>query len=434
MTWSQILERIWKLRYFIVFSAGICAAAATVIVWLTPERYLATATIQLETKFQANAEQYAVTNKQIDNFVKSQAAVIKDPRVTGMVAERLGWTNSYALAQQFNNSSAAGNRDFRTWLGDIIADGIILNFTEGSPSFTVGYVGLSPVEAQTMVGFIRDAYIENSRYEGRRNAGENEAKLDREIAQLRERMTAIEDRNTAFGKANDVILNADGISLTEMRMNSAVSALVLPSRPKVEIPVGSAAYDRQLSEIDGEIARFSQSLGPNHPRLKDLRAQREELAVAANKIVTPQPVERGPSPEEIRKQRENEYLAKAGAIETAKRYHAELELLEARFAALTQQRENYALDSVSQRPGASSGGAVSARGDVYYPRANFAIPAAAGFGALFAMLTGLLFSLLQIRVRSAEDLKSLDLKVLGTGEKRSGRKNSKLLRPVFRAA
>ena len=434
MTWLQILARIWSLRYFIVISSAICAAAATVVVWTIPERYLATATIQLETQFQANAEQYAVTNKQVDNFVKSQAAVIKDPRVTGMVAERLGWTNSYALAQQFNNSPAAGNRDFRTWLGDIIADGIILNFTEGSPSFTVGYVGLSPVEAQTMVGYIRDAYIENSRYEGRRNAGQNEATLDREIGELRERMTALEDRNTAFGKANDVILNADGISLTEMRMNSAVSALVLPERPKVEIPAGSAAYDRQLSEINGEIARLSQSLGPNHPQLKTLRIQRDELAEAASKIVSPQPIDRGPSQDEIRRQRESEYLAKAGAIETAKRYHAELELLEARFAALTLQRENYALDSVSQRPSASSGGAVSASNDVYYPRANFAIPAAAGFGALLALLTGLLFSILQIRVRSADDLKGLGLKVLGSGKKETGRKSWKPLRPVMQTA
>ena len=48
------------------------------------------------------------------------------------------------------------------------------------------------------------------------------------------------------------------------------------------------------------------------------------------------------------------------------------------------------------------------------------------------MLIGLLFSLLQVRVRSAEDLASLDLAVLGSGKKKTGARKLRFPAPALR--
>lgn len=430
---AQFAQCIWRLRIFISASALFGATAAAIVVERIPERYLATATIVLETRLEANADQYDVSVKQIDNYVKSQAAMIQDPRVTGLVVDQLGWTESYELAQEFQRSGAGSGRDFRSWLGDLIADRLVLNYTEGSPSFDVGYVGFSPVEAQTMVGLVRDAYIENSRRQRRSEADENAQRLDGEINALRSRMEALERRNAEFSRKNDVILQSDGTSLTEMQLRNAASAVLPPlaQLPRIEGDTVTP-QNRQLAELDGEIARLSTTLGPNHPRLQDLRSQRAELA---STIVAPRPVATPASKslEQIQREREAEYLSKADAIATAQRYDAELKALEARFAALTDRREAFSLDGATQRPGASSGGAVKPYGGVYYPRAQFAILGAAGFGAVFALLIGLLFALLQVRVRSTEDLRKLDLPVLGGPKTSAGAGRQRFFpTPAFR--
>ena len=119
---------------------------------------------------------------------------------------------------------------------------------------------------------------------------------------------------------------------------------------------------------------------------------------------------------------ESEYFSKAEAIQTAKRYADELAALEAQFAQFSQRRQAYALDKESLRPTASSSGPVVPLDEIYYPRRDFAVAGAAGFGALLASLLGLLFSFTQFRVKSNDDLSQLDMPVLGlsqTGSRRS---------------
>lgn len=282
-----------------------------------------------------------------------------------------------------------------------------------------------------MVGLVRDAYIENSRRQRRSEADENAQRLDGEIDALRSRMEALERRNAEFSRKNDVVLQSDGRSLTEMQLRNAASA-TLPRRaqlPEVEVDTVTPE-NRQVAELDGEIARLSATLGPNHPRLQDLRSQRAELASV---MVAPRPAATPvtKSLEQIQREREAEYLLKADAIATAQRYDAELKALEARFAALTDRRQAFSLDGATQRPGASSGGAVTPFGGVYYPRANFAILGAAGFGALLATLVGLLFALLQVRVRSAEDLRQLGMPILGKPAKTAGARKSLFPAPAL---
>jgi len=417
---AQLIQRIWSLKFFILSSGILCLLGAFATIQSMPNRYIASAPIKLETQFEANAQQYAVDSQQIDAFVRSQAEIVKDPVVTGRVVDQLRWTESYQLAQDFRQSNAGPKTDFRTWLGNMVADRIVLGFTEGSPSFTLSYVGLSPEEARTMVTVLRDAYIENSLSTGRSLAEDQEIRLDRQLDILRERLQRVEERNSEFGRRNDVVLNADGISVTELQLRNAAAATLPNHRLNSAAPENTNVFQKELDEIDSKIARLSLTLGPNHPRLLTLKTERAEFADNVPEQSAPPVVRNQPSIQEIQRQREAEYLAKADAIATAKRYDAELKSLETRFAALSKQRQNYALDSVIQRPTASSGGAVTSEGDVYYPRATFAIIGAGVFGALLGLLLGLLGSLLQLRVQSDRDLQGLGFKVFGKRDSAAG--------------
>lgn len=419
MTWGQIIARLWALRYFAIASGIFCAIVAAITVSVIPERYLATARIDLETKFETNAEQYEVNKKQVDVFVRSQAAMAQDVRVTGRVVDALRWTESYRLAREYQNSSQAGYLDFRSWLSEMLADRIILQFEEGSPSFTIGYVGLSPSEAQTMVSLLRDAYIENSLASERDYAAKNQQRLENRLETLRAKIVRLEKRNEDFGRQNDILLSPQGLAVTELQLRAAAAApFYANSQNTVVNQSPPGPLDKDIEELDAQIARASVTLGPNHPNLKDLVARRADLSKMADNLrASSIPMSQPTNEQTELRLRENEYLEKADAIATAKRYDSELEALEARFTLLTEQLRNYALDSTTQRAGASAAGAAIAHGDVYYPRAAFAIAGSGVFGTFFAFTIGILLGLLQVRVLSKEDLEDLGLAVFGSEKK-----------------
>ena len=417
MSIKSLLMRIWSFRYFIIASAVICAAAASIVVAYLQNRYLATATIQLDTRVESQAEEYAVGSKRIDAFVRTQAETIKDIRVTGRVVDRMGWTQSFGLAQEFNRTGRQTGEDFRTWLGGRVADRILLSFEEGSPSFRVSYVGLSPNEATTMAGVIRDAFVEYSATGSRSAASSNVAWIDQRLSSLRSEMAVLEKRNSEFGRQNDIILDQNNLSQAERSLAQVSSAPLLPidQRSSVSAELPSPAK-KQLAQLDSEIASLSTTLGPNHPRLRALQATRAELERAISQTVsTAQAVNRTSEvPREIRQaEAEATYLAKAEAIQTAKQYAAELAALEQQFAELSQRKQAFALDSATLRPTARSDGPVVPLGEVYYPRRTFAILGAAGFGALLAAFLGLFLSFLRLRVKSSDDLHELGIPVLG---------------------
>ena len=200
-------------------------------------RYFASATIQLDTRFENSSDKYAIGSRQIDTFVQTQAAVIKDISVTGRVVDSLGWTNSYSLAQEYNQSGVQSGSDFRTWLGNQVADRIVLSFEEGSPSFTVGYVGLSPEEANTMVDLIRQTYVDFTVERARDEASQNEGWMNDRLAALRQQMSILEKRNSDFGLENDVLLDVNGISQAEIELRGAPYGVIAESQlatPRVE--------------------------------------------------------------------------------------------------------------------------------------------------------------------------------------------------------
>ena len=413
---KALMRRLWSLRYLMLISACVCAASAAVMASLIPSQYIATADIQLNTRVEGSAGLYAVGSRQIDSYVKTQAAVVKDIQVTGKIVDDLGWTQSYALAQQYNRSVGNSGLDFRTWLANRVADRIVLNFQEDTPVFSVGYVGLSSQEAVTMAQLVRDAYIDYSGQSRRSEAGQSEAWIDERLAGLRSRIQLLEKRNRDFGQKNDIYLNVDGISNVELKLREVSSYPILPSDQKEPVTARTTPpAKRELTEIDAEIARLSITLGPNHPQIRDLEEKRRELALVAvteNTVAINEQSSLAVA-NSIRQRLEQELLAKATEIRTAKRYASELDVLERQFSELTQKRQNFALDSATLRPIAQSGGAVSSTNEVYYPKRTFAVAGAAGFGAIFAGLLGLLFSLLNLRVTSTTDLASLDLLVLG---------------------
>ena len=422
MNTAQIIARLWRAKAFIAASGVTCGASALGISYMFPDQYFATAGVQLDNIVQSDVQSYHVSSKQIDQYVKTQGEMARDFRVTGRVVDRLGWTNNFQLAQQYNREGAASGLDFRSWLARGIRAGVQLNFQEGSPSFQIGYSGFSPREARMMAGLVRDEFLSYSLEKRRQEAEANAEWVDGQIADLSEQMRQLEERNARFSREANLVITPEGLSMAEVRLRNAARAqeIILPSRSGSSVANPAV---RELAQVEAELASLSQSLGPNHPDIVSLRNRQQELRSAAATPVTPSRPSARPDNARVLQMRRQEYEAKADDIAVAKRYFDELEALREQFETLTLRREGFDLDAGTMRGGAVAVGEPVLQSGVYFPNRPLAVGVATGFGLLFSALLALFLSLLQLRIATPRDLELLDVERFGAKpDKKSKRK------------
>lgn len=415
MNLAQVSARLWKSKAFILASGLVCGGTALAISSTIPDQYFATASVQIDDVVQSDVQSYTVSNKQIDEYVKTKAELARDYRVTGRVVDRLGWTSNFELVQRYNREAAGSGLDLRTWLARGVREGVVLRFEEGSPSFQIGFAGYTPAEAQFMAGLIRDEFVAYTLEERRANAENSSAFTEDRLAELRQRLEALEKRNAEFARQSNIVLTPDGMSMAEIRLKNAVSASEPLYQGAAPVPTVPNPAMRELAQVESELAQLSGSLGPNHPDIVERRKRRAELQAAASRGVAQ--ISSGParrSNNEIARLRENEYIEKAEAIATAKRYFDEAEAIRKQFAELTKLREGYDFDADTIQGGAIAVGAPKLEEGVFFPNRPFATLAGLGFGMIFAALISLWFSLLQLKVATARDLEWLNVPRFGT--------------------
>ncbi|QWC56613.1 hypothetical protein F7D01_05450 [Erythrobacter sp. 3-20A1M] len=405
---DQLFGRIWRLRWFILASSMISGMAAIGATYLLPHRYAGIAEVSMDSQINSEQRSYSISNKQVDTYVRSQAELVKDYRVTGRVVDKLNWTSSNELAQQYNTYGRRTGLDFRTWLASRISANTSLQFEEGSSGFAIIYAGFDPQEAKSMAGLLRDAYIEYLLDRRRADARGQVDWVGKRKAYLEEQIRTLEKRSAEFSKKTGVVLTQDGLALAEIRLRNAASAVEIEQPTTLPGPIVSLER-KNLTAVEGQLAALSQTLGPNHPQIKDLEEKRDALqqsvAAAERARVVPTPPPTGPSLEKIR----SEFLAKANDIATAKRYFTELQALQQQYQALQQSSSNAQLDSNTIQSGAQADDEPTATGNVYYPDYRFSIPMAFALGAVLAILAGLLYSLLNMRVRTVKDLRIMNI-------------------------
>lgn len=406
MSLGQLLGRIWRLRWFIVASSVICGLTAAGASRLLPKRYAGVAEVSMDAAINSADKSYTVSAKQMDSYVKSEAALAKDYRVTGRVVDALNWTSSNEFAEQYRKSKSS--LDFRSWLALRISANTSIEFREGDGGFLIIYSGYDPQEARVMAGLVRQAFIDYLLEARRTQAQSRFGWVQDRMAELERRIRELERESSDFGRSKGVTLTPEGVSLAEMRLRSAAAAVPRGPSTHVIAAVPNPARS-ELIQTEGEIASLSKNLGPNHPQMQDLRKRRDALARMVAAAERAQTTAR-PSSDTLSIDRaRTEYFAQMGNIAQAKRYFAELQTLRNEYQNLQKSAANQQFDTTTIQAGAKALTEPTASGKVYYPNVGFSIPAAFGFGAALAILTGLLWSLLNLRVHSTKDLQDLDL-------------------------
>ncbi|EDL49324.1 Wzz/FepE/Etk N-terminal domain-containing protein [Erythrobacter sp. SD-21] len=414
MSIAQFFRMLWAKRLLVGAVTAATLFLAIFVSWILPPRYEATSRVMLDIVKPDPVTGDVIASQWARAYVKTQIELIRDYRVAGKAADAAGWLDSPELAKEYRESGADEDMDFRRWLAQRIIDHTEADLVAGSNILEITYSSTSPEPAAKLADLVRDAYVEQTLAFRREAARRNADWFDEQTETLRADLAAAQKEKTDFERANGVILTDDLVDTDTARLRALASSPP-PMQTQSMAGGGVAPSSGQLSQIDAAIAAASQTLGPNHPDLQQLRQQRSALAsaVARENAAQPRMVTSGPSLGSLYSAQQAKVLENAGAAGEARRLATDVLVLRDQYQKTAARAAELGQEANSNESGLTLLGDAVAPQMRTFPRYPLIAALAIAGGLALGIFLALCAELLWRRVRGAEELEILDAPVFG---------------------
>jgi polysaccharide biosynthesis transport protein len=287
---------------------------------------------------------------------------------------------------------------------------------EGSNILEITFSSSDPESAKKVADLIRQAYIDTSlsirRDQARRDAEWFEAQADK----IKTSMDAASAAQADYERQNGIVMADDKTDLDTARLRSLASAgavggaMIAPGAPV------SSAASVQLAQADAQLAEARKVLGPNHPELLALEANRNALA---KQVAQDMAAERSQASAAA-----SAASANAGAVERAveqtkarilgesdKLAHlsqlaSQTSLLKDEFDKTSARAAELRQEEAASDTGLTPLGYAAVPRSPSFPNKLLIIPGSIVLGLAAGVLVALLIELFNRRVRGVEDLRS----------------------------
>ena len=414
MSIGQFFRMLWAKRLLIGAVTAASLFLAIFVSWVMPPRYEATSRVMLDIVKPDPVTGEVIASQWARAYVKTQIELIRDYRVAGKAADQAGWLDSPILAEEYRESGMADDMDFRRWLAQRIIDNTEADLVAGSNILEITYSSTSADPAARLADLVRDAYVEQTLAFRQEAARRNAEWFQEQTETLREELAAAQQRKTEFERENGVILTDDLVDTDTARLRALASS---PPPMQTQTMTGGAVAPSsgQLAQIDAAIAAASQTLGPNHPDLQQLRQQRSAIAsaVARENAAQPRMVTSGPSLGSLYSAQQAKVLENAGAAGEARRLATDVLVLRDQYQKTAARAAELEQEAQSNESGLTLLGDAVAPQMRAFPRYPQIAAIALAFGLGIGVLLAIALELLWRRVRGVEELNMLDAPVFG---------------------
>lgn len=414
MNLFQFLRILWAHRLVTIATTVFTLIGAFIAILIVPPRYEAVSRVMLNTLKPDPVTGEVISSVASRTYIATQTELIKDYGVAGMAVDQLNWASSPNIITLYQASDNNG-MDIRRWLAQRIIAATTVKVVTGTNILEISYRASTPTEAKSMADALRNAYIESMldtrRREATRTADWYEVQARKEQALL----NAADAAKTAYEKENGIVMQADNTDVDTARLRALSSQAAAPTMVAPAMPVVSPS-SAQLAQIDAAIAQASKTLGPNHPQMIQLRAQRATVAqIAAQELAAARAAvgaaAGAANASAAALQREvaaqtSKVIGKRDKIERLMQLQTEVNVRRdqynksmARIAELRREA------SVADTGIASLGDAATPQ-NPSFPNKPLILGGALGLGMALGVLLSLLLELFGRRVRSVEDLQS----------------------------
>ena len=162
MSLMQFVRIFWARRWLIVAATVSTLIGALIVTSILPPRWEAHARVMLNIMKPDPVTGQIIAAQEGRLYAQTQIELITDSGIAGQVAEQLGWTTDPSLIAGYQKRSKRDQRDFKSWLAQIIEDGTKARLLEDSNILEISYTGSSANNAKTVAETLRKVYLDSS--------------------------------------------------------------------------------------------------------------------------------------------------------------------------------------------------------------------------------------------------------------------------------
>ncbi len=419
MSLVQFVRMFWARRLLIVAATLSCLIGAIILTLLLPPRWESNARLMLYDMKPDPVTGQVFGTQEGRVFAATQLELITDASITGQVAEQLGWLTDPTLLAAYQKRSRSDQRDYRSWLSQIISDNTTAKLIEESNIVDIKYTGTSAANARAVADVLRKVYIQNSILTRREDAERNAQWYEQQTAKAKTALDNAVNVETTYERENGVVMANDKLDAESARMQALTASGGVQSAAPFITPTNATA-DMELAQIDSQITATAKILGPNNPEMLALRARRASVAAVNNQqkaqaraAASGADSGRGAYDHAIAAQK-SKLIEESPKIGQLTELQNDVNLRRDELEKLSQKAAQYRQEAVVSDSSITPIGPATTPKAAAFPNFLLIIPGAIVLGGGLGVMVALLLELLARRVRGVEDLASIrDLPVVG---------------------
>jgi uncharacterized protein involved in exopolysaccharide biosynthesis len=267
----------------------------------------------------------------------------------------------------------------------------------------ITYRAPTAVMARVGADTLRRSYLRASIDERRSEAAKNSQFYSQQADNARKLADDAEAAKAAFERANGIVMDGQQMDMESERLAALASAAATPQTPG-GVSVGDSSASVQLAQIDAKIAEMSTRLGPNHPEMQALRAQRAAIAKVSAQEQTAHVTSSMAVLNRALEQQKARVIAQRDKVERLRQLQGEVDLRREQYRTAAARAAQFSMESNANETGAAPLGIVITPKQPVFPNKLLMLGGALALGGALGLAIALLLELLNRRVRSVEDL------------------------------
>lgn len=411
MSVIQFLRIIWAYRLFIILTTAATLVGAALAILIVPPSYTATTRVMLNTLKPDPVTGEILGGRSAQVFIATQQQLITDAGVAGQAVEALGWLSNPDYIAQYTAANVT-DRDMQRWLAQRIIDRTKVSTLPGTNILEISFRAGSSTEASSMANALRDAYVESTLANRRRDATRNAAWYAQQAEKERVQLDIANAAKTQYERENNIVMQDEKVDIETARLRALANQMPVAASAPV-MAAGTSGAALQLAQLDAQIAQAGKTLGQNHPAMIEMKARRAGLAQVANQeraaAVSAAAAAAGSGRIDLNRavsDQTTRVIANRDKIARLQQLQAEVNLHQG-LMAKAQERS-----AELRQEGAVADAGIAVLSEAFppkspsFPNKPLILGGGVGLGAAIGLLLSLITELLRRRVRGVEDLQN----------------------------
>jgi uncharacterized protein involved in exopolysaccharide biosynthesis len=413
----QFLRILWARRLLIIVAFVAAVVGAYLVTLLVQPRYEAVSRVNIDILKRDPVSGLNQDIRSASVYFDAQQQMIKDYAVTGPVVDKLGWLTDPGRIRAYQSRPSTDTRNFRRWLAEEVAARTSTEIT-ASTVLEITFRSPDPVEAKLGAEALREAYVNAELASKQQDAAKLATWYNQQSELARQAADEAEAKKAAYEKETGIVMGSGETDMDSGRLAALANELSMPNLQSGAMSASSGSR-MQLAQLDAQIAQQSKNLGPNHPEMLALKAQRASLAqVVAQEESEARKLASGESGaaalNRVLQQEKERVIGQRDKVERLRQLQSEVDLRREQYKTTAARAAELALQGSFTDPGLTPMGIVVAPTKPAFPNKPLMVGGAAVLGMGIGLGLALLLELLNRRVRGVEDLNiSSDVKCIG---------------------